>query len=60
MNLSTVDLDGYISALHQVQREIISAALERTTIILPIPTGLESHVISQTLQACAVEWGTMC
>jgi hypothetical protein len=54
MNLSTIDLDSYIGALHQVQREIIATALERTTSILPIPIGLESHAISLAIQACLV------
>jgi hypothetical protein len=55
MTLSTVDLNGYIADLHNVQREIIATALESKTGILRIPTGLESHAISLAIQACLVK-----
>lgn len=52
MSLSSIGVDAYIASLQQVQREIIATALHQRTTILPIPIGLQSHVVALAIAAC--------
>lgn len=52
MSLSPIGVDAYIASLQQVQREIIATALHQRVAILPIPIGLQSHVVALAIAAC--------
>ncbi len=55
METSKVGINVFLSTLHQTQREIITTALQSRAAILPVPIGLESHLITLTISACLVK-----